>query len=70
MPAGLPAAHVGTWLADPPDGTKTVAVLFSVVNQQPNAVVEGVMTSLTLPEKPLTLVSVMTVCRSEATGIA
>jgi hypothetical protein len=42
----------------------------SVVNQQVNAVVDGLMTKLTLPEKPLTLVRVIIVCLSEATGIA
>ena len=42
----------------------------SVVNQHANAVVDGLMTRLTLPENPLTLVTVTIVCLSEATGIA
>ncbi len=42
----------------------------SVVNQHVNAVVDGVITRLTLPEKPLTLVRVIIVCLSEATGMA
>jgi hypothetical protein len=32
--------------------------------------VEGIATSCTLPEKPLTLVTVTMVCRSDPTGIA
>jgi hypothetical protein len=69
-PAGLPAPHVGYSTPDPPDGTKTVEVLVMVVNQHAKAVEDGVMTRLTLPENPLTLVTVTTVCLSEATGIA
>ncbi len=69
-PAGSPAPHVGNWFAEPPAGTKTVAVLVSVVNQQAKAVEDGVMTRLTLPEKPLTLVTVIVVCLSEPTGMA
>lgn len=69
-PAGLPAAQVGYWFTEPPDGTKTVAVFVSVVNQHANALVDGETTRLTLPEKPLTLLMVMIVCLSEATGIA
>lgn len=42
----------------------------SVVNQHAKAFEDGLMTRLTLPEKPLTLVSVIIVCLSEATGIA
>lgn len=45
-------------------------MLVSVVNQQAKAGEEGVMTRLTLPEKPLTLVTVIIVCLSEATGMA
>jgi len=45
-------------------------VFVSVVNQHANAVEDGVTTRLTLPEKPLTLVRVTIVCRSEATGMA
>jgi hypothetical protein len=45
-------------------------VFVSVVNQHVNAVVDGLITRLTLPEKPLTLVRVITVCLSEATGMA
>jgi hypothetical protein len=40
------------------------------VNQQATAVEEKVATRFTLPEKPLTLFTVMTVCISEARGIA
>ncbi len=69
-PAGVPAPHVGNWLAKPPAGTKTVAVFVSVVNQHAKAVEDGVMTRLTLPEKPLILVTVMIVCLSEPTGMA
>ncbi len=47
-----------------------MAVFVSVVNQQAKAVEDGVMTRLTLPEKPLTLVTVTTVCLSEPTGMA
>jgi hypothetical protein len=61
---------VGYSIPEPPDGTKTVAVFVRVVNQQVNAVVDGLMTRLTLPENPLTLVTVTIVCLSEATGIA
>jgi len=68
-PAGVPAPHVGNWLAKPPAGTKTVAVFVSVVNQHAKAAEDGVMTRLTLPENPFTLVTVTVVCRSEATGI-
>ncbi len=42
----------------------------SVVNQHANAAEDGVMTRLTLPEKPLTLVTVIIVCLSEPTGMA
>jgi hypothetical protein len=45
-------------------------VFVSVVNQHVNAVVDGLTTRLTLPENPLTLVTVTIVCLSEATGIA
>lgn len=69
-PAGLPAPQVGNWFAEPPLGTKTVAVFVSVVNQHANALEDGVMTKFTLPEKPLTLVKVMIVCLSEPTGMA
>jgi len=69
-PAGRPAPHVGNWFAEPPAGTKTVAVFVSVVNQHAKAVEDVVMTRLTLPEKPLRLVSVIIVCLSEATGMA
>ena len=69
-PAGVPAPYVGNWLAKLPAGTKTVAVFVSVVNQHAKAVEDGVMTRLTLPEKPLRLVSVIIVCLSEATGMA
>jgi len=69
-PAGLPAPHVGNWFAEPPLGTNTVAVFVSVVNQHAKALEDGVMTRITLPEKPFTLVTVMIVCLSEATGIA
>jgi len=69
-PAGRPAPQVGNWFADPPPGTKTVAVLVIVVNQHEKAVEDDVMTRLTLPENPLTLVTVIIVCLSEATGIA
>lgn len=61
VPAGRPAAQVGNWFAEPPAGTKTVAVLVSVVNQHAKAVEDGVMTRLTLPENPLTLVTVIIV---------
>jgi len=44
--------------------------LVSVVNQHAKAVEDGVMTRLTLPEKALTLVTVIIVCLSEATGMA
>jgi len=47
-----------------------VAVFVSVVNQQAKAVEDGEITRLTLPEKPLTLVTVIIVCFSEATGMA
>ena len=40
-PAGVPAPHVGNWLAKPPAGTKTVAVFVSVVNQHAKAVDTG-----------------------------
>ncbi len=69
-PAGTPAPHVGNWLAKLPAGTKTVAVFVSVVNQHAKAAEDGVMTRLTLPEKPLTLVTVIIVCLSEPTGMA
>jgi hypothetical protein len=39
-------------------------------NQQATAVEEKVATRFTLPEKPLTLFTDMTVCFSEARGIA
>lgn len=46
-------------------------MLFSVPeNQQFTAVEEKVATSFTLPVKPLTLFTDMTVCFSEARGIA
>lgn len=58
-------------MAEPPAGTKTVAVLVSVpANQHATAVEEKVATRFTLPEKPLTLFTDMTVCFSEARGIA
>ena len=41
----------------------------SVVNQQATAVEDGLATRFTLPENPLMLVTVITVCRSEAEGI-
>ena len=69
-PAGWPAAQVGNWFAEPPAGTKTVAVFVRVVNQHANAVEDGVITRLTLPEKLLKLVTVIIVCLSEATGMA
>ena len=68
-PAGRPAPQVGNSLANPPAGTKIVEVLVNVVNQHAKAVEEGLATSITLPEKPLRLVTVTVVCRSEATGI-
>jgi hypothetical protein len=39
------------------------------VNQHANALEDGVATRVTLPEKPLRLVTVTTVCLSEPTGI-
>lgn len=44
-------------------------MLVNVVNQQENAFVEGFATRFTLPENPLTLVTVTVVCLSDATGI-
>src|SRR6266566_2027139 len=46
-----------------------VRVLVNVVNQHAKAVEEGFATSITIPEKPLMLVTVTIVCCSEATGI-
>ena len=40
------------------------------VNQQLNALEDGVATRVTLPKKPPRLVTVTTVCLSEPTGIA
>jgi hypothetical protein len=58
-------------VAEPPEGTDTVALFVSVpANQQATAVEENVATRSTLPEKPLTLFMLMTVCFSEARGIA
>jgi hypothetical protein len=53
----------------PPDGTKTWAVLFSVVNQHATPLEDGVATSVTVPLNPLMLVMVMTVCCSEFRGM-
>jgi hypothetical protein len=62
---------VGHWVAEPPEGTQTVALLVSVpANQHATAVDEKVATKFTLPEKLLTLFMVMTVCFSDARGIA
>jgi hypothetical protein len=47
-----------------------VELFVIVVNQQANAFEDGATTRITLPEKPLTLVTVMIVCLSEPTGIA
>jgi hypothetical protein len=47
----------------------TVAVFVRVVNQHLNAVEDGVATRVTLPEKPLRLVTVTIVCLSEPAGI-
>jgi hypothetical protein len=44
-------------------------MLVRVVNQQAKAVEDGVATRFTFPENPLTLVTVTTVCLSDATGI-
>lgn len=61
---------MGHWVAEPPDGTKTVAVLVNVpANQQATAVEEKDATRFTLPEKPFTLLTVMTVCFSDPRGI-
>jgi len=47
-----------------------VAVSVNVyVNQQLKALEDGVATSVTLPKKPLMLVTVTVVCISEPTGI-
>jgi len=50
-------------------GTTTAAVFVRVVNQHLRAVDDAVATSVTLPEKPLTLVTVTVVCLSDPTGI-
>jgi hypothetical protein len=46
-----------------------LAVLVSVVNQHETEFADGVMTRLTIPEKPPTLAAVIVVCRSEPRGI-
>jgi hypothetical protein len=46
-----------------------VAMLVRVVNQHAKAVEDGVATRFTLPENPLTLVTVTTVCLSDPTGM-
>ena len=68
-PAGRPAPQVGNSFVEPPAGTKMVEVFVIVVNQHAKAAEDGLITSLTLPEKPFTLVTVITVCLSESTGI-
>jgi len=45
-------------------------VFVSVVNQHVTAGDDGIAVKVTVPENPLTLVTVTTVCFSEPTGIA
>jgi len=52
------------------EGTNTVAVFVKVPENQHDTPVGSVATRFTLPENPLRLVTEMTVCLSEATGIA
>jgi hypothetical protein len=54
---------------DPPDGTYTLDVFVSVVNQQFTEVEEGLETRFTFPAKPATLVRFRVVCRSEPIGM-
>jgi len=46
-----------------------LAVLVSDVNQHETEFADGVMTRLTIPEKPPTLEAVIVVCCSEPRGI-
>ncbi len=65
VPAGPQPAQAETVDAEPLDGTDRVIELSPNANQQPTALAEGDWVSVTLPEKPFTLVTVIVVCCSD-----